>query len=822
MPAELLEPPSSVAQSAADCAHCGLSVPAGLIEPDGAEQFCCSGCRTAYAIIHDGGLDDYYAIRDRCDVAPQAASIATDDVEPFDDPAFAQQHVTADAAGRSTVRLGLTGLHCAACVWLVEKLPRLLPGVVEARVSLVRSTLDVTWDAAHVRLSEVASVVERLGYRVHPLGDDPTGARDAENRRQLLRLAVAGACAGNAMLIALALYAGMFTGIAAEHERLFRVAGTLVGLVAIVWPGAVFFRGAWNAVRLRTPHMDVPVALGLGVGGIAGLANAITDRGETYFDTLALLVFLLLVGRYLMFRGQQRALDRISLLHALTPRSARLVEADGQVRTVAATTLRPGDVIEVRSGEVVPADGTVVEGTSCVDESLLTGEAAGRTIRLGDPVAAGAANLSALLRVRVTAVGIESRIGRVMTLVESASRDRPPIVLFADRISGWFVLTVLALTVVTLLAWWPTGAGQAIECAVALLIVACPCALGLATPLTLAVMQGRAAKRSILIKTGAVAERLARPGRIWLDKTGTLTEGRMTVRDWVGPAELKPLVAALEAHVAHPIADALVKSLGGAGGAALSEVRTVTGGGVTGRTRGHLLTVGSERFVLRQAKRLCAEVATKVTPWLDAGWAPVYVAIDDRVVAAAAVGDQARPDSGRAVAELMRRGWRVGILSGDHPSVAAALARRVGIPADEAFGGLSPADKLRFVETSRADGTVVMVGDGVNDSAALAAADVGVAVHGGAEVSLRAADVYTGRPGLSPLVELIAAGRRTVRIIRANFAVSLAYNLAAVGLAMTGHVNPLVAAVLMPISSVTVLAFALGGRTFPAGPKEEP
>jgi Cu2+-exporting ATPase len=828
MPVETPEAPpratDATPSTATLCSHCGLPVPAGLVVPGAAGQFCCSGCRTAYAIIHDGGLGDYYVFRDRCDDAPKPIETAAEDVEQFDDPEFVTRHVATDANGRKRVRLGLRGLHCAACVWLVEKLPRLAPGVLEVRVSLVRSTVDLTWDPERVTLSRIATVIGGLGYHVHPLGDDAADDRDAENRRQLLRLAVAGACAGNAMLIAFALYAGMFSGMAAEFDLLFRLAGTAVGLVAIAWPGSVFFRGARNAIRLRTPHMDVPVALGLGVGGVAGLVNAVTGRGETYFDTLALLVFLLLVGRYLMFRGQQKALDRVSLLHALTPRIARKLDAVGTPRAVSASTLRPGDLVEVRAGEVVPADGEIVEGQSSLDESLLTGESVGRAVRPRDSVPAGAANLSARLLVRVTAIGAESRIGRVMSLVESASRERPPIVLFADRISGWFVLTVLALTAVTLVLWWPTGWERAIDNAVALLIVACPCALGLATPLTLAVMQGRAAKRSILVKTAGVPERLAKPGRIWLDKTGTLTEGRMALRDWAGSAELKPLVAAFEAHVAHPIADALTKSLGNARSETLrvTDVRTVTGGGVVGFVNGREIAIGSERFVLGYASRVCTDVLRQVPGWLDAGCTPIYVAADGRIAAAAAVGDAIRSEAEASVAELIRLGWKVGILSGDHPAVVAAVARHVGIEPNEARGGLSPEDKLWIVEASRAEGNVVMVGDGVNDSAALAAASVGVAVHGGAEVSLRAADVYTGRPGLTPFVELVRGGRRTVRIIRSIFAASLTYNLVAVGLAMTGHVNPLVAAVLMPISSLTVLAFALGGRTFPSSSSAEP
>lgn len=820
MPTELLAPsaPGTLEAQSLRCTHCGLNVPAGLVDPKETDQFCCSGCRTAYAIIHENGLEDFYGIRDQCDVDTAAACSAGTDVEIFDDPTFTERHVTFDAVGRCRVRLGLAGLHCAACVWLVEKLPRLAPGVIDARVDLIRSHVTLVWDNTATPLSEIAAVLIRLGYSPHPLDESGADARDADNRRQLLRLAVAGACAGNAMLIAFALYAGMFSAMNVEHARLFRAAGTAVGLIAILWPGAVFFRGAWAALRTRTPHMDVPVAIGLGVGGIAGVVNTISDRGETYFDTLALLVFLLLVGRYLMFRGQQRALDRVSLLQSLTPRIAYRVTDEGDLRTVPADSLQCGDVVEVRAGELIPADGQIIEGESAIDESLLTGESAGRSVGGGDHVTAGATNLSAKLCLHVTAVGAQSRIGRVMGLVEDASGRKPPIVLFADRISGWFVTVVLVLAVITVTLWWQTSSELAIDHAVALLIVACPCALGLATPLTIAVAQGRAARRGILIKSGGIAEYLARPGQIWLDKTGTLTEGRMTLRRWIGSEEIKPLVLALEMHVAHPIADALVRSLKSATDRAcrVTYVRQVTGGGVTGRVDGQPIVIGSERFIRENGMTVEAELCSLTSSWLEAGDTPIFVAVGGRVVAAAAVGDSVRPDALAAVAELKRLGWKVGILSGDHSTVVATVARKVGIAVEEAFGGLSPEDKLTKVEESRKYETTLMAGDGVNDSAALAAASVGVAVHGGAEVSLRAADVYITRPGLTPLVELVRGGRRAVRIIRSNFAASLGYNSIAVVLAIAGLVNPLVAAILMPISSLTVLAFALGGRSFVA------
>ncbi|QDT62994.1 heavy metal translocating P-type ATPase [Calycomorphotria hydatis] len=839
------------------CTHCGQSVPIGLVKPNQKEQFCCQGCETAYHAIQSGGLGDVYELRTKIEgTLPTAAPTAVT-FEKFDEPAFHEQHVRADANGISRTRLYLENVHCAACVGLIEKLPRLLPGVLEARVNLSRSTVDLMWAKGELPLSKIAAQLADLGYVPHPVAEDRgASARKNEDRQQLVRLAIAGACAGNTMLIAICLYAGAFTGMEVEFENYFRWVNAGLGVIAVVWPGAVFFRGAWASYRTGTPHMDLPVALGLSVGTVAGLFNTFTGQGEVYFDCLATLVFLLLVGRYIQFRQQRHAADRLAMLQSLTPRSARLITEDG-IREVPAESLSVGDLVEVRAGELIPADGTILEGRSTIDEALLTGESVGVAMGTGDTVAAGTTNLTAALRVQVTAVGELSRVGQLMRLVEEASLEKPPLVQLADRIAGYFVVIVTILAGITAACWWPYGWNRAVDHAVALLIVACPCALGLATPLAIAVAQGRAARRHILIKSGDVVERLARPGRLWLDKTGTITEGHMTLRSWHGPDDLKPLVAALERQVAHPIAQAIVEGIEKSvprneiDALEVSDVEQVQGSGIRGQVGETELVIGNEPFVRSRIRGTVDTIEAATREALDAGYTPILIASDGWLVAVAAVGDSVRPDARESIERLQSTGWDVGILSGDHPQIVETVASQVNIALSSAHGGVSPEEKLQYIKTEA--GTVVgrspelptqrgnggvqwagqetrpqrssttpphhkrtstMVGDGVNDSAAMAAADVGIAVHGGAEVSLQAANVYLGRPGLKPLVELIEGSRRTLRVIHTNFAVSLGYNLLAVILAMGGYITPLVAAILMPVSSLTVLTLSFATRTF--------
>lgn len=823
--------PGAPAAAAVACAHCALPVPRGLIRPGATAQFCCHGCETAYTLIQSCDLSKYYALRDRLDPrGPEPVRATAKRYAEFDDPIFRSLHTRPLPGGRLEADLFLENMHCAACVWLIEKLPAVVPGVIECSVDIRRSMAHVTWDAAAVPLSRVARALDSLGYAPHPAraGEARSGRR-MDDRRAMIRLAVAGACAGNVMLLALALYAGMFDAMEAQYRELFRWLSMGITLVSLAWPGAVFFRSAWAAIRTRTPHLDLPIAIGLAAGGIAGVVNTVRGAfvgggaggmggaGEIYFDSVAVLVFLLLAGRWIQRSQQRTAVDSVELLFSLTPTSARVVDSGGgDAREVSIEALRVGDLVEIRAGDSIPADGVVEAGASAIDLSLLTGEPRPVEVTIGDSVAAGAVNLSGLLRVRVQAAGESTRVGRLMRTVEEASRRRAPIVRFADRLSGWFVLGMLSLSLVTLLVWLRLDPANAVDHAAALLIVTCPCALGLATPLALTVALGRAAQRGILIKGGDVLERLARPGTIFLDKTGTLTQGRMALQRWVGDETVKPLVAAIEAQSSHPIAVALARDLGVDPAVRVGPVEQFTGHGISGQAAGRLLRVGSPAFALADSASPPEWLSAALRECVATGLTPVVVMADGLPVALAALGDSIRPDAAAAVAGLRRAGWRVGVLSGDHPEAVSAVASRLGIDAALTRGGLTPEDKLAIVAAH--SGPVVMVGDGVNDSAALAAAGVGIAVHGGAEASLAAADVYLNRPGLGAINDLLVASDRTMRVIRRNLGVSLFYNAVAATLAITGIINPLIAAILMPASSLTVLTVCLKSRTFGEAP----
>jgi Cu2+-exporting ATPase len=788
------------------CAHCGLDALADARTGPAGETYCCAGCETAASIIRSSGLADYYRLPDQRTrrVKPSDRTFAE-----FDHEAFQRAHVRELPSGLRETHVYLEGVHCASCVWLVERVPLMVPGAVRAELDVTRAVATLVWDPATAALSELARCLDRLGYRPHAYRAGAVDvARRAEERAMLTRIGVAGAIAGNVMTIALALYSGLFSGMEAEFTRYFRWLSFALVTPAILWPGRVFFRSAWMALRAGGLHMDVPIALALGVGYVQGAINTWRNAGPIYFDAVGTLIFLLLLGRYLQHRAQRGAADAAALLGALAPATARVIE-DGVVREVPSEAVLPGMELEVRAGDTFAADGIVIAGQSSLDLSMLTGESKPSSVGEGARVYAGTVNLSARLRVRVEEAGVTSRLGKLMRDVEEGTRLRPPVVALADRLAGVFIAVVLVLAIVTAGLWWGRDPHFAIDNAIALLVVTCPCALAMATPLSFTVAIGRAAAGGILIKGGHVLEALTRTGTCFVDKTGTLTEGRLALESWDGPDDVRALVLALEIHSRHPIAEAFRAAWPDVDVPTASAVRETLGGGLEASVRGQHVRVGAPAWVIAQSIRNPRD-AEPLAPHLT----PVLIEIEGTIVARAGFADPLRADAPRAVKALQRAGWDVRVLSGDSPAVVQSVAERLGLKPVAIEGAASPERKRAVIEAARAKGPVVMIGDGVNDAAAIAAATVGIAVSGGAEASLAAADVYLARGGISALEPLFGGARRTMDIVKRNMLIAVGYNAIGVALAMTGAIDPLFAAVLMPLSSLTVVLGAWQGRTF--------
>jgi len=808
----------------APCAHCGLPVGARPVASAAGEACCCVGCAAVRDALAHAGLGATY---DRLRAlapsergpsraqAPDALAVAG-----LDAPGFLAEHTRDAGDGRRAVDLFVDGVHCAACVWLVERLPAEMEGVASARLDLPRARLSLTFDPATVRLSTVADWLARFGYAARPARARADGGPTEAERKLLLRTGVAWALAGNVMLVAFALYSGLdVQGADAGLATAARWVSLLLAIPSVVYGAAPFYQRAWASVRaaaasrdVRRLHLDTPIALGISTGFLHSAWATVTGRGDVWFDSVAVLIAALLTARYVQLRSRRLAGEASERLLSLVPHVARRVTAGGDTEVVDLADVRAGDVLEVPAGEVLPADGVVTRGASRLDRAVLTGEARPVAVDVGDRVEAGATNLTSPLRLLVEAVGEATRVGRLVAWVERGEPRRAPVVLLADRLGGGFVLAVLGLAAFTGVLWSVLDPSAAVAHVVALLVVTCPCALGMATPLAMAVASGRAARAGIFVKSDEAVQALTRVDTVVLDKTGTLTEGRAALAAVAGDEAALDLAAAVEAHATHPVAEAILRARGVPEGLEATAVEAVAGQGVAGTVDGKRVAVGRPDWVgaaIPDAWRV------QLAGWAAEGLTPVAVAVDGRAAAVLAVGDTPRADAADFVARMAREGRAVHVLSGDDPATVAAVAAQLGIA--HARGGASPEDKRAAVEAWQAEGRhVLMVGDGVNDAAALRQADVGVAVGGGTTASLVAADVFLTRGGVAPVADALAGAARAVATVRVLLAVSLAYNAVAAAAAVAGLVTPLVAAAAMPVSSVLVVALALAQPAFRA------
>ena len=801
---------AAVAQRAG-CAHCGLVIPTGRDS-----EFCCAGCQVVSNAISELGLQRFYSLRETA--AP--AHTTSRSYDELDDVAFRRTHVDVGADGHARTALYLEDLRCAGCAWLLEGTPRCVPAVDDVRVDLGRGRVDVTWDPELVSLSTIARHFDRLGHAVHPYrGLDRDAQRRKEDRWLLIKLGVAGAAAGNIMLMAIALYAGVFHGMSNADTTFFRWMSMLVAVPALGFAATPFFRTALGALRAHRLHLDLPLSLGIVVGLGWGAANVVRGVGAVYFDSVAMLVFLLLIARWIVLRQQRRAFGVAELLLALTPSRARRLQRDGSIVEVPIDAVLVDDFVRVLIGDTFPIDGVIVDGCSAIDAGLLTGESRPVEVAPGIHVHAGTVNIAAPLTVRATAVGEATRVAALAATMESMSSKKAGIERLVDRIAGRFVAVVTIGAAATLLVWSIIGSlSVGAERAMSLLIVTCPCALALATPLAVSVALGRAARRGVLIKGADALERLATPGIMFIDKTGTLTEGRLAIASWFGDAQARRLATIVEAASNHPIARAFLSAQpDGLPSTTAHDVREELGRGIIGTVDGRVVAVGAPAWI-RQRALPSPVVEQHLQDVVARMETPIVIAVDGVEIALAGLCDPIRSDARASLATLAEQGWRIEILSGDDPRVVRNVGCALGLSAEQCIGDASPERKLEIVQAASKRGPVVMVGDGVNDAAAIAAATCGIAVSGAAEIAIEAADVFLRSQAIAEIVGTVRGAQSAIATIRSSLAISLGYNLIAGTLAVTGIVHPLLAAILMPLSSLTVLANSLGSRAFRGDP----
>jgi P-type Cu2+ transporter len=793
------------------CFHCGEPNPLGeqwRLVLDGAERhFCCAGCRGVAQAIRSAGLDAFYVRREH---ATDRVVESGDECDRLAIAAQASGLVVYPDASRAEVPLLLEGIHCAACVWLIETWLLRQRGIAAVSVNFATRRARVRWDPSNASLAEILRGIASIGYRAYPYD---AKRREALARREgnalLLRAGVALLAMMQVMMFAVPAYISA-DGVEPEYQRVLDWASLALTLPVVLYSAAPFFRNAWRDLRLRRLGMDVPVALGLSCAFVASAWATIKGVGAVYFDSITMFVALLLVARYVEHRARRRAADAVESVARGLPDTAerlrRFPESAG-AETVAASQLAPGDIVRVDAGAAIPADGTILEGRSNVEEALLTGESRPRARRPGDAVLAGSINRETPLIVRVDAAGEATILSALARLVEQAANARPRMATIADRVAGWFVAALLAIAALSAIAWWQIDPARALPVALAVLVVSCPCALSLATPAALACVAGALGRERILAVRADAVEALARVTAVVFDKTGTLTTGRLqlvgtTALAQSGASECLAWASALEQGSSHPLAIALRARATPA--AAARDIVGVPGLGVEGTIADRRLRLGRPDWAgaihgapLPSLARETAADRTQVALADASGWLAWFV-----------FGDALRPSAAATVEKLREMGISISLVSGDRSATVQHVARELGIA--DWVAAAAPEDKRAFIASRQREGKVVaMVGDGINDAASLAQADVSLSLGDAATLTQRTAAVVVLGGDLRRVAVAIDAGRRAYRVVRQNLAWAFVYNLVAIPLAATGQLTPLIAAFGMAASSLIVVGNAL-------------
>ncbi|WP_426340550.1 heavy metal translocating P-type ATPase [Pseudoduganella sp. S-14] len=811
----------------AACFHCGQPVAASAnwhVNIEGVERaMCCPGCAAVAQTIIDIGQTSYYRERSSFaapgEVGSAAALVPAALALPEDDP-----NIIDDGDARETTLL-VEGIRCAACVWLIEHRLRQVDGVQQANLNVATEKLFLRWHKDKTAAAALLEAVRSIGYNAWPYDTTRHDAQLQKASRTLGRqLFVAGLSMMQVMMYVAPEYMASDDGtLDAGMASLMRWASLLLTLPAIAYSAQPFLKGAWASLKARVLGMDVPVALGIMAAFVGSVVSTFRGRGEVYYDSVTMFIFLLLASRYLEMVARRKAASALSRLRHGVPEMAQRLAAWPDLRdatTVPASALAAGDHIIVKGGEAVAADCVVVEGSTAVDLSLLTGESAPQRKTVGDTIPGGAVNAGSPVVLRVEKPARESTLAGLLKLIERAGSAKPQIAQWADRTASWFVAALLLFAAASFGFWTWHDAARAWPVAIAVLVVSCPCALSLATPSALAAATDRLLGKGALVVQPHVLETLHRATHIVFDKTGTLTEGRPTVQgvDAIDGARIIGILrvaAALETGSAHPIARAISAAADahGAGAAGATGLQELAGQGMEGMVNGVRYRLGSAAYVAGIAggpvPRLGQALAAGAADAIDGSpMTTVWLGMQGRWLGRFRISDAVRADARRTVEFFQQRGKEVVLLSGDQQALAESVAGQLCIT--EAIGDCLPDEKLAYVQSLQARGGVVaMVGDGINDAAVLSVADVSFAMGSGATLAQVHADCVLLDARLPLLTETARSADKTMRVIRQNLAWATLYNIVAIPAAAFGVLNPWLSGVGMAASSAIVVLNAL-------------
>ena len=780
------------------CTHCHLEFKESVMIKDGDNHFCCNGCQGVYHLLSDEGLDGFYEkMGSKTTLTPQTQQY--EDSQNFNSPAFYDRFVSEDNDGFNKVSLIIEGIHCSACVWLNEKALHQMDGIIEADINFTNNKATIVWAEDVVKLSDIIDMIRAIGYNAYPYDASIQEAKaNAERKDYYLRMTVAIFATMNIMWIAVAQYAGYFTGIAQDMKTILNIAEGVLATPVLVYSGWIFFRGAYYGLKNRVVNMDLLVATGALLTYIYSLYITIIQSGEAYFDSVTMIITFVLIGKFLEVLSKKNAADTLDIIGKNLPSEVKIVK-DEKIISCSLNDVAVGDIVVVSSGEKVLLDGTIVKGDGSFDESNLTGESEPIYKNIGDSVVSGTISIDADIHFEATKDFQHSTLSNLVSLLESAITKKPKIEQMANKLSEYFSTTILLLSLFTFIGWYiyPNSFEISFMVAISVIVIACPCALALATPVATLVGLSLGAKKGILFKEAGHLETMANVDTLVLDKTGTITVGKPEViKETVFKEFDKNLLYSLVKSSKHPVALGILKFIvdDEIKENILDEYKQIASAGISAKHRDKTIFGGNLKLMKENSIEIQYESDNTI----------FYYAVDNEVVAIYELRDKIKENAKELVVNLTKKGIKIIMLTGDNDKTAQRVADEVGIK--EYISEQTPKDKSDFIEQLHNDKkTVVMVGDGVNDILALAQADIGIVMGSGSDIAVDVSDVVLLNDTLKSLEDAFKISATTYGLIKQNLAISFIYNSITIPLAMAGFVIPLVAAISMSVSSLLVV-----------------
>jgi Cu+-exporting ATPase len=787
------------------CDHCHLEYDdTFLIEDMSFETphyFCCKGCQGVFHLLSSEGLDSFYIKKG--DVTLEPPKESRDDLERFDLESFLGKYVK-EKEGFSEISLIIEGIHCGACVWLNEKVLSKQEGIVEVSINYSNHKAKVVWDASIIKLSSIIETIRSIGYNAYPY--DPHSGEERANavrRDYYSKLLVGVFTSMNVMWIAIAQYAGYFTGMQADIKNILNFAEFVLATPTLFYTGSVYFKGAYYGIKNRYVNMDILVATGATLTYLFSLYAMFTGRAEVYFDSVTMIVTFVFAGKYLEVLTRKKAVDTLDAFGSAMPSEVMVIRGEEKC-FVSVEMVEVGEIIEIRAGDRVAIDGTIMQGEGSFDLSSLTGESLPLLKGVGEKILSGSLCIDSVLRYQTTTSFSTSMFSKLTQLLEDAMHHKPKIEKLANQLSGYFSATIFTLALLTFVGWSYAGGSyeHALIVAISVIVIACPCALSLATPVATLVGLGVGARRGILFKEAGFLETMAQCDRLVLDKTGTLTNAKPEVVkvEWLKAFD-PSLLYALCSVSSHPISQGIASYLRtqerALSSLQLETVKTVEAKGMHAQFEGQRLHGGN--LSMMQDVNISATI-----PEGFEMLSHYFFALDGEVVAIFGLKDSLKEGTKQSIELIRALGIEMMILSGDHYAVTEAVAKELGITHFKA--ALLPHEKAQEVKALREKGhRVVMVGDGINDSLALSSSEIAIAMGNGADVAVEISDVVLTKESMIALYEAFVIARKTLRIVKENLFFSLFYNVLTLPMAVSGYVIPLVAALSMSLSSLVVV-----------------